>query len=208
RRGLDRELEVLPDAEGFRALEAAGAGLTSPELATLLAHTKLDLTAEGLATDLPDVPAFAARLPEYFPQAVRERFAGAVRQHPLGRRIATTLRVNEMVAGAGMTYAFRLGEELSAGPADALRAYAVTTAVFDLPALWEELRSPQIPTAVSDQLVLESRRLLDRASRWFLTNRPQPLAVGAEVSRFAATVRELSAALPRFMRGRELAAVE
>ncbi|HLU59743.1 MAG TPA: NAD-glutamate dehydrogenase [Pseudonocardia sp.] len=208
RRGLDRELEVLPDAEGFRALEAAGAGLTSPELATLLAHTKLDLTAEVLATDLPDVPAFAARLPEYFPQAVRERFAGAVRQHPLRREIVTTLLVNEMVDGAGMTYAFRLGEELSAGPADALRAYAVTTAVFDLPALWEELRSPQIPTAVSDQLVLESRRLLDRASRWFLTNRPQPLAVGAEVSRFAATVRELSAALPRFMRGRELAAVE
>src|SRR5690606_3478915 len=128
-RGLDRELQVLRDAAGFPALGAAGAGLTSAELATLLAHTKLDLTAEVLATDLPDDPAFAARLPEYFPQAVRERFAGAVRQHPLRREIVTTLLVNEMVDGAGMTYAFRLGEELSAGPADALRAYAVTTAV-------------------------------------------------------------------------------
>ncbi len=208
RRGLDRELEVLPGADGFDALEAASAGLTSPELATLLAHTKLDLTAQVLATDLPDVTAFAARLPEYFPQAVRERFAAAVRQHPLRREIVTTLLVNEMVDGAGMTYAFRLGEELSAGPGDAVRAYAVTTAVFDLRTLWEELRSPQIPTAVSDELVLDSRRLLDRVSRWFLTNRPQPLAVGAEVSRFAATVRELRAALPKFLRGRELAGVE
>ncbi|TQM14666.1 NAD-glutamate dehydrogenase [Pseudonocardia kunmingensis] len=208
RRGLDRRIEVLPDADGFAALEAASAGLTSPELATLLAHTKLDLTAQVLATDLPDVAAFAGRLPEYFPQEVRERFAGAVRQHPLRREIVTTLLVNEMVDGAGMTYAFRLGEELSATPTDAMRAYAVTTAVFDLPALWEELRSPRIPTEVADELVLDSRRLLDRASRWFLTNRPQPLAVGAEVSRFAATVRELRAALPELMRGREKASVE
>ncbi|WP_233159868.1 NAD-glutamate dehydrogenase [Pseudonocardia sp. MH-G8] len=208
RRGLDRQIEVLPDADGFAALEAAGAGLTSPELATLLAHTKLDLTAQLLATDLPDVAAFAARLPEYFPQEVRERFAGAVRQHPLRREIVTTLLVNEMVDGAGMTYAFRLGEELSATPTDAMRAYAVTTGVFELPALWEELRSPRIPTEVADELVLDSRRLLDRASRWFLTNRPQPLAVGAEVSRFAATVRELRAALPELMHGRERASVD
>jgi glutamate dehydrogenase len=208
RRGLDREIEVLPDADAFAALEAASAGLTSPELATLLAHTKLDLTAQLLGTDLPEVAAFAGRLPAYFPQEVRERFAGAVRRHPLRREIVTTLLVNEMVDGAGMTYAFRLGEELSATPADAMRAYAVTTAVFDLPQLWAELRSARIPTAMSDELVLDTRRLLDRVSRWFLTNRPQPLAVGAEVSRFAASVRELRAALPQLMRGRERAGIE
>jgi glutamate dehydrogenase len=61
---------------------------------------------------------------------------------------------------------------------------------------------------VSDQIVLETRRLLDRVSRWFLTNRPQPLAVGAETARFAATVRELRAELPTLLRGRELATVE
>ncbi|OLT21284.1 hypothetical protein BJF78_34460 [Pseudonocardia sp. CNS-139] len=94
-----------------------------------------------LATDLPDVAAFAGRLPEYFPHAVRERFADAVPRHPLRREIVATMLVNEMVDGAGMTYAFRLGEELSAGPADAVRAYAVTTAVFDLPALWTDVRA-------------------------------------------------------------------
>jgi glutamate dehydrogenase len=208
RRGLDRTIEVLPDDAGFAALESAGSGLTSPELATLLAHTKLDLTAQVLATDLPDAASFSARLPGYFPHAVRERFPAALREHPLRREIVATLLVNEMVDGAGMTYAFRLGEELSATSTDAMRAYAVTTAVYDLPALWREQRSPAIPTAVSDELVLESRRLLDRVSRWFLTNRPQPLAVGAEVSRFAATVRELRAGLPQFLRGRELAGVE
>jgi glutamate dehydrogenase len=61
---------------------------------------------------------------------------------------------------------------------------------------------------VSDQIVLETRRLLDRASRWFLTNRPQPLAVAAETARFAAMVRELRTELPELLRGRELVAVQ
>ncbi|WP_308283470.1 NAD-glutamate dehydrogenase [Pseudonocardia nigra] len=208
REELDRELEVLPDEAGFAALEEADTGLTSPELATLLAHTKLDLTAQVLGTDLPDTPAFAGRLPGYFPGPLRERFPEAITGHPLRREIVTTQLVNEMVDGAGMTYAFRLGEELSADPTDAARAYAVTTVVFDLPQLWADMRASRIPTAVSDAIVLESRRVLDRASRWFLTNRPQPLAVGAETARFADTVRALRAELPQLLRGRERAAVE
>ena len=169
----------------------------------MLGHTKLDLTTQVLASDLPDAPVFAGRLPEYFPRAVRERFPAAVKGHPLRREIVTTLLVNEMVDGAGITYAFRLGEELSASAPDAVRAYAVATAVFDLPALWERLRDPAIPTAVSDAIALESRRLLDRASRWLLTNRPQPLAVGSATARFSATVRELTPRLPELLQGRE-----
>jgi glutamate dehydrogenase len=113
-----------------------------------------------------------------------------------------------MVDGAGITYVFRLGEELAASAADAVRAYTVTTAVFDLRRLWATQRSLPVPTAVSDGMVLHSRRLLDRASRWFLTNRPQPLAVGAETNRFARVLGELRAKLPSLLRGRELAAVE
>ena len=203
RHGLVRELDVLPSVEGFAALDAANEGLSSPELSTLLAHTKLDLTAQVLATDLPDAAAFAGRLPGYFPRAMRERFPAAIAGHPLRREIVTTLLVNEMVDGAGTTYVFRLGEELSASATDAVRAFAVTTAVFDLPALWERLRDPAIPTAVSDAIALESRRLLDRASRWLLTNRPQPLAVGSATARFSATVRELTPRLPELLQGRE-----
>ena len=200
---VDRELDVLPSVEGFAALEAAGSGLTSPELSTLLAHTKLDLTAQVLGSDLVDQPAFAAGLPGYFPRPLRERFPEAVAAHPLRREILATRLVNEMVDGAGMTYAFRLGEELSGSAPDAVRAYSVTTQVFDLPAIWAKLRDPAIPTAVSDAVALETRRLLDRASRWFLTNRPQPLAVGSAVARFGPPIQELMGKLPDLLRGRE-----
>ncbi|MBP2370181.1 NAD-glutamate dehydrogenase [Pseudonocardia parietis] len=207
RAGLNRELEVLPSAAGFDELAADGIGLTGPELATLLAHTKLDLTDRLLETDLPDRPAFEPTLPGYFPAPLRERFGHAVRSHPLRREIIGTRLVNEMIDGAGISYAFRLGEELAADPGDAVRAYAVTTRVFGLPALWEAVRTADAPVAVADAVVLESRRLLDRVTRWFLTNRPQPLAVGAEISRFAEPVAQLREQLPELLQGRELGAV-
>jgi len=118
-----------------------------------------------------------------------------------------------MVDGGGISFAYRLSEELSAGATDALRAYVITTAVFGLADLWDAIDALTLPgsagsgTEVADGLVLESRRLLDRAARWFLTNRPQPLAVNAEMSRFGPTVAELQAEVPALLLGREGAAL-
>jgi glutamate dehydrogenase len=209
RAGLDRVLDVLPDQAGFTALERSGQGLTSPELATLLAHVKLDLKASILDSDLPDAAVFAERLREYFPVPLRERFPDAVAAHPLRREIVTTLLVNEMVDGGGITFAFRLAEEMSAGASDALRAYAITTQVFGLPELWAQIEQLDsgggsgLDSGLADELLLESRRLLDRSARWFLTNRPQPLAIGAEISRFGPAVAALRDGVPRMLVGRE-----
>ena len=97
-----------------------------------------------------------------------------------------------------MTFAFRMEDELGARPDDSVRAFAVATAVVrPAGAVGAPGRADRSPTAVSDRVVLVSRRLLDRAARWFLTNRPQPLAVGAAITRFAGPVRELRAAAAR-----------
>ncbi|MFI9006599.1 NAD-glutamate dehydrogenase [Actinosynnema sp. NPDC053489] len=202
---LDRALEALPSAAEFKALEKAGDGLTSPELATLLAHVKLALKEEVLASDLPTIDVLARRLPEYFPSELRERFADAVGNHPLSREIITTVLVNEVVDGGGVSFAFRLAEEISASATDAVRAYAVVTAIYDLPSLWREIRALDnvVPTDVQDDMVLETRRLLDRASRWLLSNRPQPLAVGSTISRFAPVVAALAPRTIDLLQGHE-----
>ncbi|SDP61513.1 glutamate dehydrogenase [Actinopolyspora xinjiangensis] len=207
RTGLDRELEALPTPEQFRALEKAGEGLTSPELATLLGHVKLSLKQDVLASDLPDTEAFASRLPEYFPRPLRRHYGDAVRQHPLHREITTTLLVNEVVDGAGVSYAYRLSEEMSADTTDAVRAFEVVTGVYELPDLWEEIERLHgtVPSEVVDSMVLETRRLLDRASRWLLSNRPQPLAIGAEIHRFRPVVSELADSVWDLVQGRAAA---
>ena len=114
---------------------------------------------------------------------------------------AGTLAAGDL--GGGTSYAFRLAEELSAGVDDAVRAYAVSNAVFGLSELWAAARAADMPVALADRIVLESRRLLDRASRWFLTNRPQPLAVAAETARFATTVQDLSRRVGDMLQGPE-----
>ncbi|MFR9730255.1 NAD-glutamate dehydrogenase [Saccharopolyspora sp. MS10] len=201
--GLDRELEALPSKKELRDREKNGTGLTSPELATLLAHVKLSLKAQVLASDLPDADAFSGRLPDYFPAPLRERYGSAVSAHPLRREITSTLLVNEVVDGAGVSYAFRLAEEIAATATDAVRAFAVVTGVYDLPDLLRRIDELDnaVPSRVADSMVLEVRRLLDRAARWLLSNRPQPLAIGAEISRFRPVVAELSASVPGLLRG-------
>jgi glutamate dehydrogenase len=207
-RGLNRELEALPsDKEIARRLEA-GLGLTSPELATLMAHVKLALKDELLRTDLPDQEVFASRLPRYFPSPLRDRFGPAIRSHQLRREIVTTMLVNDLVDTAGISYDYRVAQDIGVSPVDAVRTYVATDAVFGVGQLWHSIRAADVPIAVSDRMTLDTRRLIDRAGRWFLNYRPQPLAVGAEINRFAKTVGALTPRMSEWLRGDDKAIVE
>ena len=52
------------------------------------------------------------------------------------------------------------------------------------------------PALTQDTIVLRARRLLDRAARWLLTQRPQPLDVRAEIERYAGPVEQMTPQLP------------
>ncbi len=203
---LDRALEFLPTHAQISARIGAGEGLTGPELSVLLAYVKSGLSAAMLASSLPDDPAYARRLPEYFPHQMRDGVPGAadaIKAHPLAREIVTTETVNEMVNRAGISYAYRLEEEMAATAEDAIRAYTIASAVFDLPAVWAAIAAldNNAPAKTQDTLILRTRRLLDRATRWMLTRRPQPLDVQGEIDRYAGAVAELTPRLPQLICG-------
>ncbi|MFD6352200.1 NAD-glutamate dehydrogenase [Nocardia tengchongensis] len=204
RRGLDRELEALPGEVELKQRFEEGVGLTSPELSNLMAHVKLSLKADLLASDLPDSAYFSARISQYFPTPLRTRFGAAIKRHRLRREITSTMLVNEVVDLGGITYAFRLGEEIGASASDAVRAFTAATQIFDLHTVWNTIRVADVSTAMKDVLELETKRTLDRASRWLLNNRPQPVAVGAEIHRYAQGVRTLSPKVPGWLRGHHI----
>ncbi|MTD53407.1 NAD-glutamate dehydrogenase domain-containing protein [Amycolatopsis pithecellobii] len=203
RHGLDRATETLPGEREFAALVREHQGLSSPELATVVAHTKNALKAELLASDLLTDPALLRHAAGYFPPTVRKRFPAAIEQHPLRREIAATVLVNEVVDHGGLTYVFRLTEDLAVDSADAVRAFAVVSGSYDLRSTWEwiEAAGEQLPLAVTDQLVLDTRTLLDRAARWLLSRRTAPLDVTAEIGRFRPVVRALRPKLGRLACG-------
>jgi glutamate dehydrogenase len=207
---LSRELESLPSEEVLAERRAARAGLVSPELAILLAHAKIDLFDELVASTLPDDDYAAEELVRYFPRILSERFRDEMEGHRLRRELIATYVTNSLVNRAGMTFAFRLGEETGADGADIARAYMVAREVFGLRALWtaiEELDS-SVPADVQMEMLLEARKLVERATRWLVRSRPRPLDIAAEIERFAPGAALLETTLGELLHGPDRAALE
>jgi glutamate dehydrogenase len=158
-----------------------------------------------LDSDLPASSPYRQRAVEYFPAAMAGQFADTLAKHPLAEEIVTTMTVNKVVNEAGITYAFRLGEEIAASATDAIRAYTVVSTVFRLPELVGDINAAdhEVPAACQDHMTLLARRVLDRAARWFLTHRPQPLEVSAEIERYGAAASQIQARLGELVTGVE-----
>lgn len=201
RRGLDRALETLPTAAEFDELAAQGRGLTSPQLATLLAHAKMDLSAALSSAAVLDDHHLIGRLNAYFPDGLRSNTN--IAKHPLRGEILSTTLVNEIFAVGGLTFCHRLREETGATAEDVLRAYLVTNEVFGIATLSNEIIGADLHPDAEYRLIVESRRLLDRGARWFLAHAHQPLDIDAEIARFGPPVRALSDAVHEFLRGDE-----
>jgi glutamate dehydrogenase len=195
---LDRALEALPDAEAIDDRATAREGLTRPELAVVLAYSKITLYAALLESDLPEDPYLSRELAAYFPAPLPERFREQMECHHLRREIIATHVTNSLVDRAGTTFVFRLGEDTGAPASDIARAYTIAREVFDVPRFWADVEALDNVVSAETQLgmLLEARRLVERATRWLLRNRRRPLDIAAEVSRFGAGAGALSEALP------------
>jgi glutamate dehydrogenase len=195
---LDRELEALPEGDEVTERRAAHTGLTQPELAVLLAYSKITLYAELLESDLPEDAALTAELAEYFPAPLPKRFADRLERHRLRREIIATRVTNGIVDHAGSTFVFRLREDTGADAAEIARAYAIARDVFDMRRLWADVEALDLDIDASTQIemLLEARRLVERATRWLLRSRPHPLDIGTEIDRFAAGATAVGEALP------------
>ena len=202
---LDRALEFLPDDEEFRTRAAAGEGLTGPELCVLLAYAKIWLTEELNRSSIATEPYFAHRLHQYFPAVLRERFPEAIAAHPLRSQIISTVTVNRLLNIAGISFVYRAMEESGASAVEVVRAASAAMEIFEIPEFWQEINAEdnRIPTSAQIELHRETRRLLDRATRWFLQTRGGDLDVQGEVNRFAEVVEDHTRAVPTHLLGKE-----
>ncbi len=207
---LNRELESLPTSREVRRRLERNEALTTPEAATLMSFTKIVLAEELIASDLPDDPYLDQDLKAYFPTQIREGFDEQISDHPLRREIIVTQVVNDLVNGAGMTYWPRLAAETGASAAELTRANFVAREIFGSLPLRQELASldNKLDAAVQTRMRVEMRTLVERASRWLVTNRRPPLDSRATIDYFAGPVQTTMAKLPELMTGRELVAYE
>ena len=204
---LVRRLETLPGNKEIAERRAAGAGLTSPEFAVLLARTKIDAAQEVLGSTLPDDAYLHSALVKYFPQPLRQGYEQDMAVHPLRREIITTVVVNEMVDQSGITFWFRLNEETGASGPDITRAWLVAREVFDMPSFWAQVQQLDGVVDVSTQisLLLEGRKLAERAARWLLHNRRSPFDIQGTIDFFAGGVLAVGSGLPKLLTGLDAA---
>ncbi len=195
---LDRSIEFLPGKEEIDERMSLNKGLTAPELSVLLAYVKIHLFQHLLTSDLPDEEYFASLLIEYFPTPLRKRFEQLMPSHRLCREIISTVVANEMVNRAGISFAFRLKEETGANAESIARAFSVAREIFDMPSIWQQIESLDniVPAQTQISMLLETRKLVERASRWLLRNRSRPIDISSNISYFTQGIHTLSIALP------------
>jgi glutamate dehydrogenase len=201
--GLDRGIEFLPDEDAIEERKVDHKGLVSPELAVLMAYCKIHLYAELLESDVPEDPYLGRDLERYFPEPVQEHYSRQMQEHRLRREIIATLVANQLVDRAGSTFAFRLGEETGASVTLLARGYAVARAVFDMEPFWEQVESldNKVDAHVQLEMLIDARRLVERATRWLVRANPRKIEIDATAKRYARGAELLSAALPGVLHG-------
>jgi glutamate dehydrogenase len=200
---LDRAIESLPDEDTLEQRKADHKGLVSPELAVLMAYCKIHLYAELLESDVPEDPYLGRDLERYFPEPLQERFTRQMHEHRLRREIIATVVANQLVDRAGTTFAFRLSEETGASVTLLARGYAVARGVFDMQPFWEQVESldNKVDAQVQLEMLIEARRLVERATRWLVRANPRKIEIDATAKRYARGAELLSAALPGVLHG-------
>ena len=194
---LDRAIEFLPDEEAVAERQAAGRGLTRPEISVLVSYSKITLFDALTASDVPEDPYFANDLALYFPRALRKRFAPALAGHRLRREIVATVVANSIVNRAGPTFVSDLVEETGAAAADIARAYTLTRDAFALRPLWLAIEAldNKVPAALQVRMFREVMQLIHRSTEWYLRNRRAPLDIAGTIAQLAPGIAALDAVL-------------
>ena len=200
---LNRSLEFLPADDELADRRKRGAGLTRPELAILLAYSKIWLTNHLLASNVPEDPYLSSELVRYFPEPVQERFPRAISQHRLRREIITTATTNSLVNRMGPAFVPRAQEDTGAEPAQIARAYTAAREIFDMRKTWAEIEAldTKVPAKLQYSMAFQTSRLLRHVTYWLLAHRRRQLQVDAAVAEFRKGVRQLEAEIVNVLGG-------
>ncbi|UKA64659.1 NAD-glutamate dehydrogenase [Arthrobacter sp. FW306-04-A] len=203
---LDRGLEGLPSTEQLQHRLQSGNGLTAPELSVLAAYAKIELAKALTDSDLADDPWFKRVLRGYFPYQLSERFDAELDGHPLRRQIICTAVANDMINLGGITFAFRAIEETTATAAAVAKAFVVVREAYKLKWFVDRIAGlpPGFPSEHAAAVILPLRRMVDRATRWYVTHDHRDQTVAEALNRVSPALDLLRTRTTEFLRGSDL----
>jgi len=190
---LDREVESLPGPEELAKRREAGAGLSRPELAVLIAYARSELARSIERSPLVDDASLLTLAVGYFPAPLSDRFASLVPAHALFHQVVSSQLANEVVATMGGLWAHEAAAEDGRAPWQAAAAYWAAREVLGAASLRDKLdeRAWSVPADAELELRFSLAGGLERLSRWYLA-RGLPAALGAVVERDSLVAGQLA----------------
>jgi glutamate dehydrogenase len=200
---LDRALEFLPSVEEIAERHRNRRGLTRPELAVLLAYSKMALFQRLIDSDVPEDPYLSNELQRYFPPVIQRRFGRHLDKHPLRREIIATATTNSLVNRMGPSFARRVQEDTGADAATVVRAYAIARESFDMRRTWSQIEALDnaIEAKLQYEMMYETTRLLSFVTYWLIHRHRGALHIEQQVHRLRGGLAELDDALPSALSG-------
>jgi glutamate dehydrogenase len=170
RGGLKKDVESLPDSRTLQERARAGEGLYRPELAILLAYTKMGLYRRILETDFTDEASFQHFLLDYFPTALKERYPDKINKHPLRREIIATQFTNIVVDLLGMTFVHRKIQDTGATPIQVIRAGLAALEIVEARQIVDKLTTldNQVPSEAIYHALGRLTAAIEAVADWML----------------------------------------
>lgn len=183
---LNRSLEFLPDDDELAERTATGKGLTRPELSVLTAYGKMVLKDELVVPEITADPFHSKELVTAFPQVLQDKFSEQMEAHPLKGQIIATKLANDLVNDMGPNFVFRKQEATGASIPEVASAYVIAREVFKANDITEQMEklNNKVPAEVQNRVLFQVRRMVRRATRWFLRNRKPEFTSIAEYIEF------------------------
>jgi glutamate dehydrogenase len=208
---LNRALEGLPTDATIDARLEQGLGFVRPELAVLLAHSKIALKKDLQGTSLLEEERMLEDVALYFPKRLRESFSEDMKTHPLKKDIIATFTANSMINRMGPHFAFSMQQAAGCELCDVVRAYTIVREVFQLRGLWKDIESldNKVSATTQHKMLFYTTRLANSAIAWLLRKHaPGTLAVTELVKTFRPLVQECMDIWDDILVGEERAVVE
>ena len=190
---LDRAIEFLPDDEALRDRQAAGKGLTRPELSVLISYSKSDLKEKLLESSVPDDAYLARELETAFPEQLVQKYREPLQEHRLHREIVATQLSNYLINMMGITFVSRQQQSTGANAPDIVRGFVIARDIFGADQLWADIESldHKVESSLQNELMGEVMRLVRRATRWLVRMKEVDRETGACVEHYRDRIRQL-----------------
>jgi len=195
---VSRELEQLPSETELARRKALGQGLTTPELAVVVANVKNRFKRTLAALPLTEQPWAETILRPYFPKqlvATRDPLA-----HPLANAILATVLANESVNRCGPLMLRDLALEHRIDDAEVVKAWGQAWAALHLAPVFEALDNDalNVPRDVSQAVDARTRVMLRTVIEGVLSLPAEQAGAGGmdELSKLFATPEQLRQLVP------------